>query len=322
MKNISYLILILSFQGFSQFNSRKIDSILVRAKSEYFANNYAASIPIFEAYFSKKPSYCHSYNFYYISNAYKNVGEDKKSLVFLKKFVNQSGYSYHSEFSQDSAWLHLHKYKEWTKIMSMIKKNESNREKNFEKNKDIMTRLTQIMEDDQSGRLKLDEFQDKYGRDSPKLDSLRKMIVFYDSINQLYVTNLLDKNKKWIGPNEIGYENSLSIFLVIQHADIEIQEKYYEMMKKAIFKESIDIQSFAMFEDRVLLGHGKKQLYGTQFGFFPETGKRFLFPVENPEDMNFRREVIGMEAMEYAWEGWSLEKYYEELPIVEELIKK
>lgn len=310
------------FNSHSQFNSRETDSILILAKTNYFSNKYSESLPLFLKFLEKKPTYIHSNTYYFIANAYLKVEDDKKAMFFLDKFVDKSGYSYHSEFSQDSSWIHLNKYHEWGKILSKIKKNELKRLKYFEKNKEIMTRLTQIMEDDQTSRLKIDEFEDKYGRDSPKVDSLWKMIAFYDSINQLYVTNLLDKNKKWIGPNEIGYKNCLSLFLVIQHADITIQEKYYEMMKKAVFEETIDIQSFAMFEDRILIRHGKKQLYGTQFGFYPENGKRFLYPVENPEELNFRREVIGMGAMEYAWEGWTLEKYYEELPIVEELIKK
>lgn len=308
--------------SYSQFNSKATDSILILAKTNYFSNKYSESLPLFNEFLKKNPTYIHSNTYYFIANAYLKVEDDQKAMYFLNKFVDKSGYSYYTEFSQDSSWMHLNKYHEWGKILSKIRKNELKRLKNFEKNKEIITRLTQIMEDDQSSRLKIDEFELKYGRESSKIDSLWKVIEYHDSINQLYVTNLLDKHKKWYGPNEIGYENCLSLFLVIQHAEIDIQEKYYDMMKKAVFEEKMDIQSFAMFEDRVLIGRGKKQLYGTQFGFYPESGKRFLYPIEKPEELNFRREVIGMGAMEYVWEGWSLEMYYEELPIVEELIKK
>lgn len=323
MKLLTTIFFLFSLSNLlSQFNSREIDTILIQAKGKYFANKYAESLPFFITFLEKKPTYIHSNTYYFIANAYLKVENNQKAMFFLNKFVDKSGYSYYTEFSQDSSWMHLNKYKEWGKILAKIKKNEQTRFKNFEKNKEIMTRLTQIMEDDQTSRLKIEEFEEKYGKDSPKVDSLWKMIAFYDSINQLYVTDLLDKNKKWFGPNEIGYENCLSLFLVIQHADIKVQEKYHEMMKKAVFEEKIDIQSFAMFEDRVLIGHNKKQLYGTQFGFYPESGKRFLYPIEKPEELNFRRELIGMGAMEYVWEEWSLEKYYEELPLVEKLIKK
>ncbi len=50
----------------------------------------------------------------------------------------------------------------------------------------------------------------------------------------------------------------------------------------------------ALLEDRVLMGQGKKQVYGTQVTFHQTTGKPELYPVENEPEVDSRRARVGL----------------------------
>jgi hypothetical protein len=54
----------------------------------------------------------------------------------------------------------------------------------------------------------------------------------------------------------------------------------------------------ATLEDRVLVGEGKPQIYGTQVHFGPETGGRWeLYPIVDEEHVDERRTRIGLPPM-------------------------
>ncbi|MEZ5038583.1 MAG: DUF6624 domain-containing protein [Saprospiraceae bacterium] len=68
----------------------------------------------------------------------------------------------------------------------------------------------------------------------------------------------------WLGADVIGNQGNSTLFLVIQHADIETQEKYLPMMRDAVSKGNARASSLALLEDRVALRKGEKQIFSTQ----------------------------------------------------------
>jgi hypothetical protein len=329
MKKIALLIFLLqssAFSSFSQFNSKSTDSLLIEAKKLYFSNNYKVALPLFSEFFSQKPKYVNSNTYYFVANSWLHQKNDDSTIIYYKKFVDKSHFSYYNELVRDSAWIHLNKYKAWNKILIQIKKNQKRRLKTFAKNADIMTRLTQVMNDDQNNRSLLDVYIEVQGRESHQVDSLWKLIGYTDSINIIYVTQLLDKHKAWYGGNEVGYENSATLFLVIQHADVKTQEKYYPIMKQAVLDEKLDAGSLALLEDRINIFNGRKQVYGSQIGYDETTKTNYLLPVEDPDNLNFRRELVelGMieSYLEYFSLVWDLEAYKKNLPYYEELLRQ
>jgi hypothetical protein len=52
----------------------------------------------------------------------------------------------------------------------------------------------------------------------------------------------------------------------------------------------------AMLEDRILVFSGKKQIYGTQMDW-DENGLMNPFPIEDPETIDERRDVVGLEPL-------------------------
>ena len=67
-----------------------------------------------------------------------------------------------------------------------------------------------------------------------------------------------------------------------------------DTMKKAGKAGELPFRLVAMMEDRYLMGEGKPQIYGTQ-GITYNNSAAFIWPIENPEDVNQRRKEAGFD---------------------------
>ncbi|MBI2414610.1 hypothetical protein HYV31_02055 [candidate division WWE3 bacterium] len=64
--------------------------------------------------------------------------------------------------------------------------------------------------------------------------------------------------------SKVGKKSSFQSWKLVQHSpDINLQEKYLELMEKNM--EDVNKRDYAYLKDRVLLAQGKQQIYGTQF---------------------------------------------------------
>lgn len=134
-------------------------------------------------------------------------------------------------------------------------------------NDTLIKQLDIISTDDQTDRVQLELTQYKYANDTVELkihlNAIFKVIRDKDSINQIKVTAILDKYG-WLGPEIVGEDGNRTLFMVIQHAEQVIQEKYLPMMKDAVKNGKAKASSLALLEDRVALTQGNKQIYGSQ----------------------------------------------------------
>ena len=103
------------------------------------------------------------------------------------------------------------------------------------------------------------------------------------------------KQHGWPGKGLVGKEASQAAFIILQHTDLTRQQKYLPLLKKAARKGDARPADVAMLEDRVLVGRGKKQIYGTQVRSGPQTGgKLVLAPIEDEEHVDKRRASVGL----------------------------
>ena len=128
-----------------------------------------------------------------------------------------------------------------------------------------------IYQNDQKYRKQKRELERKYGWDSEEMKSHLKKVTEKDSINLIFVKKILDEYG-WLGRDIIGRQGNLTLFLVIQHSDLETQEKYLPMVREAVKKGDVYMSNYILLEDRVALRQGKRQIYGSQIGRDKETG--------------------------------------------------
>lgn len=101
----------------------------------------------------------------------------------------------------------------------------------------------------------------------------------------------------WPGVSLVGEEGSRAAFLVLQHGDIDTQERYLPLVKQAAANREIAPGLAAMLEDRVLMQRGREQVYGTQLRVDPATGQMSLWPVRDEASVDQRRASVGLDTL-------------------------
>lgn len=97
----------------------------------------------------------------------------------------------------------------------------------------------------------------------------------------------------WPGRQLVGEEASTAAWLIFQHAHLEQQKRYLPALRSAVAKGEVRASNLAMTEDRILIGEGKNQLYGTQIVSSLD-GKPMLHPVDDPANIDERRKAMGL----------------------------
>lgn len=100
---------------------------------------------------------------------------------------------------------------------------------------------------------------------------------------------IYDSDQKYRAVSDNG-----ALFLVIQHADLTIQEKYLPLMRVAVANKKAKVTDLALLEDRVLMRQNKQQIYGSQVRK-DSGGGWIVHPIEGPANVDKRRSEIGLE---------------------------
>lgn len=244
--------------------------------------------------------------------------EIDSSFVQLFRIAEKGNYSNYGHITTDTDLDILHSDKRWSEVLDKVKRNKEKAEANLDK--PLVAVLDTIYQEDQGLRRQISEVEEKYGRDSDEMKTHWKTIAEKDSINLIKIQKILDE-RGWLGPDIIGNQGNTTLFLVIQHSDQAVQEKYLPMMREAVAKGNARPSSLALLEDRVALGQGKKQIYGSQIGRNAETGEFYVSPLQDPDNVDKRRAEVGLGTLqEYVsnWNiTWDVEKYKKELPEIE-----
>jgi hypothetical protein len=241
----------------------------------------------------------------------------------LDRIATKSNYTNYGHITTDPDLNSLHNDNRWKPLLEKIKQNKEKAEANL--NKPLVAILDSIHVEDQTYRQQIDGIEKKYGWESKEMKAHWKIINEKDSINLIKVKSILDKYG-WLGADVVGGQGNSTLFLVIQHSDQATQEKYLPMMREAVKNGKAQGSSLALLEDRVALGQGKRQIYGSQIGRDPETQIYYVSPLEDPDNVDKRRAEVGLGPLsEYInhWQiKWDVEQYKKDLPKLEEKTKR
>lgn len=92
----------------------------------------------------------------------------------------------------------------------------------------------------------------------------------------------------------ISGDQALYLFLSIQHSpEPEVLSEYFPTIKQMWLDGYLEVESFALMQDRYLLNEDKPQIFGTQYD---NDGK--MFEVDNLDSVKVRRLRLGMETLE------------------------
>ena len=116
-----------------------------------------------------------------------------------------------------------------------------------------------------------------------------------DSLNRIVVDSLLQNG--W--PEELSEESNHTIWLIIDHADVDYQERYLPLVEQQAVRGIISPSNYATLLDRVNVRRQRPQRFGTQTGYKQRDGEVFtyVYPIENFDELDSLRLSVGLDSM-------------------------
>ncbi|HZI15641.1 MAG TPA: DUF6624 domain-containing protein [Myxococcus sp.] len=126
-----------------------------------------------------------------------------------------------------------------------------------------------------------------------KLERLKQI----DQENTQWLKGVLAKHG-WPGKTLVGERASKGVWLLVQHADLDrpFQKECLTLLEKAVVAGEAQGQDFAYLTDRVRVGEGKPQRFGTQFT--NHEGVMVPSPIEDEANVDARRASVGLGTLE------------------------
>jgi len=131
------------------------------------------------------------------------------------------------------------------------------------------------------------------GADSPDPEAESRMAAI-DARNIKRVQEIVGHG--WPGADRVGIDGAEAAWLLVQHAPHAIQEELFPLVEAAYHDGALSGQSYALLLDRIRVGDGKPQVYGSQAkGFDQWKGHEpTLEPIEDEEHVDQRRAEVGL----------------------------
>jgi hypothetical protein len=191
-------------------------------------------------------------------------------------------------------------------------------------NRPLMIILDSLYKADQGPRLEY--FQARNNKANAKtIDSLTNLMHQHDQENIKKVDAIIAEYG-WLSPQKVGYQASLGLFLIIQHADIATQERFLPLIQAAEKKGETTSSNVAILEDRINVRRGRKQDYGSQGFTDKQSRKMFIYPISDPDRLEDRRKAMGLIPMkEYVKSmnlEWDLDAYKKSLPELDKIVAR
>jgi len=279
------------------------------ADSLYKIKNYKSAAINYSKAFEANNSKGFPVDRYSAACAWTNAGDFDSAFYNLNRIVTFTNYFDFVDISIDPNLNLLHKDLRWQELIEKIDKHKS---QTTLVQPVLSQQLNRILVEDQKDRGSVEATQEKFGPQSLEMKTLWSEIKRKDSGNLVAVKGILEKYG-WLGPEDVGEQGNIALFLVIQHADLATQEKYLPMLREAVKNKKAQGEYLALLEDRVAIGEGKMQIYGSQVGVDSATGKYHILPIEDPDNVDKRRLSVGLPPLtEYLsqWNiKWDVEEY-------------
>jgi hypothetical protein len=170
----------------------------------------------------------------------------------------------------------------------------------------VRTELETMFGTDQKYRLKIQGAQNEHNAFSPEIVELWKK---QNKIDQENVSRLIQivRQLGWPKKSVVGEAAAKAAFLVLQHGGLELQQEYLPLFQSSAEAGEADLRHFAFLKDRVLVGEGKQQLYGTQLRAQKGVEGLQLEPIEDEANVDERRAKMGLGPLAQYLKGFGIE---------------
>jgi hypothetical protein len=298
MKQLFALLLILSSLTLTAQNFAEFIRI---GDQQYSEGNFEASAQSYEQAFALEEGNASQY--YNAACSWALAGNTDKATVNLILSVDK-GWINLAHLERDTDLESLHDLPTWAPILATVAEKKAEFEKDFDF--PLKDQLEEISMKDQTLRGIYEEITKKYGFDSPEKEYFNTLWAQEDSLLLLECIDIIEEHG-WVGRSKVGRKANTALFLVIQHAPLEAQEKYISLLQASVEAGESSGSHLALMQDRILMRKDQPQIYGSQVSYNPETGEGSVFEIQDPEYVNQRRKSIGLGPIEDYLKNWDIE---------------
>lgn len=213
------------------------------------------------------------------AKAWALSGNLDSAFFQLNRLLSKTDYLNYHDLIIEKGFSALHSDKRWKDILQTLNPDQEV----------YIDTLARILEE--IGRL-----DQKYRKQDGGFEIHIREAKIQDSLNLIQVRSIIDKYG-WLSANQVGTTGNTTLWLVLQHAPLNVMEMYLPVLEQAVENVKASKKHLAYFKDRILMYQGKPQLYGTQYKILKGTSEAVLWEVQDPENLNKRRESMGMPPM-------------------------
>ncbi|TPG63089.1 hypothetical protein EAH73_17495 [Hymenobacter nivis] len=221
------------------------------------------------------------------------AGNADKAFGYLGQ-ATKADYDDVAHLRADSDLISLHTDRRWQPLIAGLDTKVAQAEAHV--NQALKKQLAEIRLADQGIRLKIDSVEKKSGMDAAMAPALVQEMQAVDTRNLAQLVTIIDKYG-WPGRSLVGKAGATTAFLVVQHSDADTQRKYLPLLREAAAKGELEKSALALLEDRVLMGQGKPQIYGSQLTANMDTKKYQFYAIEDEAHVDERRAAMGLEPL-------------------------
>ncbi len=293
------LTFIVALSTFS-LQSQSFEELIQKGDALYDEKEYHESAKTYDQAFAvQEGSFGQYYN---AACSWALSGDTIQSIKYLQLSADK-GWRNLKHIKRDKDLTSLHSVEGWNEVLAKVQANLDFYEKDFDK--PLKAQLDRIYVRDQTLRQLYRDAEEKFGRDSEEMMYFWSLMAQEDSINETEVLAIIEE-KGWVGTSVVGGQANMTLWLVIQHAPLEVQEKYLPMLKASVLEGESSGRHLALLEDRIQMRNGKPQTYGSQISMDPETGKQTVYEIWEPEYVNQRRKEVGLGPIEEYVKRWGI----------------
>lgn len=306
---ISLFLLLISFNSYTQEVTVPYEWYIQKADSLFQIGSYLEAARSYENSFSSNHDKGLIQDRYNAACSWALAGIPDSAFYQLQRIVYNGRYNDYDHLFEDEDLNSLHTDDRWKILMEEVKANK-------EKSDDIMYKslshsLDSIFEVDQNPRSEIDQVKSRYGSGSAEMKAFWTKLRNTDSLNLVFVKSVLNQYG-WLGPREVGERGNSTLFLVIQHANLETQEQYLPMMQDAVKRGKAKPTSLALLVDRIEMRNDRPQIYGSQVTINKVTGDPEVYRIGDEIHVNERRASVGLEPLERYLKNWNMDYHLPE----------
>lgn len=162
---------------------------------------------------------------------------------------------------------------------------------------DAKTQLESALERDQQFRKQTQSSNALATEPKPSVEVRQQLLLGQQKLD-LRNLKLLDSivcKLGWPGIDAVGQRASFAAFLIVQHAELAVQETYLPALQKAAATKQAVPSQVAILEDRINVRNKRAQRYASQLCFLKGGGYAWQ-PVENEDEaaIDAVRETVGL----------------------------